>query len=76
MSRGGSESGRNVKEWGRVPILGQGEDPPQEGKYGQHIAVEHQEWPAKVIGPQIYHVAMMTLSDIGNDSNGEQINSR
>ena len=77
MSLGGIDGGGNVKEWARVPILGRESDPPQEGKYGKHIAGKHQEWPAKLIGPHIYQVAMMMIQrDIGNDSDGRKPNSR
>ena len=40
MSIGGSESGRNVTERARVPILRQGEEPSREGKYGEHLSVK------------------------------------
>ena len=76
MSLGGSENGQNVTEWARAPILKQEAEPPQEGKYGMHLSVKHQDWRSKVTGSEICQVAMMILRDIGNDAKGRRLNSR
>ena len=77
MSLDGSDSGENVADWGGVSPLAVGAEGFQQCQNARRLEVKTPPyWQSRLIGAQIYQIALIISRDLGNDINGSKISSR